>query len=577
KDRSYDSYRLTTDLHATPDGTFLVDLPDGSYDVRVTFGDAIRVRDQVEVFVQGDSVDTVSTDAGQFIARTYTASVDGVTSSQLALRFVDRGGETSRAAIAAILVTSSTGDMVAAFDFGTNESALEPSFTRVTAESLYAPEAGFGWQDAADFVVSTPDRDLRSDQPHTNFKLSSRGEYVALVSPDGRVVSEHGPDGADYPVQVPDVAYGFATESSALLPDDESFSYLVPTAADAGLGTSWTEPAFDDATWTTTELIGLSQGVGFANHTKFDGLFATDVESDMKAVNSSLWIRQEFDVPDPQAIAGLRLDMQFDDGFVAFLNGVEVARALAPDELAWDSIATESGLQDTSISRFFVGVGADRLLTGTNVLAIQGLNRNAIDGDFLIRPQLVAAAPLDADTAPVGYLDVPTPGTPNSLLRSAAVTFDRPSGVFIDPFTLRLAVATPGATIRFTTDGTVPDETSPVYDDNRPLSITATTLVQAGAFTPDFASSILSSAWYTTVDSDLAAFSSNLPVVTLDNFNDGRLLPADPFQFNAMSIYEPDRETGRTTLTGVPALETRAGIKVRGSSTAGNPKQSFAL
>jgi len=576
KDRSYDSYRLTTDFHATPDGTFLADLPDGTYHVRVTFGDAARVRDQVEVFVQGQSVDTVSTPAGKFVAKTYTANVDSATSSQLALRLVDRGGETGRAAIDAIIVTSSTGETVASFDFGTDASPVEPGFTQVTAASLYSPETGFGWRDAADFVLSTPDRNLRSNEPHTNFKLSSAGDHVAIVSPDGTITSQHGPDGTDFPPQRTDVSYGFPNESSTLLVDDQSFSYLVPTEAEADLGTAWTAPAFDDTGWVTTDGIGLSQGIGFGPGTSFAGLFATDVADAMRSVNSSLWIRQEFDVTDPQAVAGLTLNMQFDDGFVAFLNGVEVARAAAPDQLVWNSAATESRLQNTSISRFFVGTGADRLVAGTNVLAIAGLNRSVVDGDFLIRPQLVAAAPIDVSTAPVGFLDVPTPGSPNSLLRSAAVTFSQPSGVFVDPFTLRLAVDTPGATIHFTTDGTMPDESSPIYDENSPLSITTTTLVQAVAFAPGFAASTPSTAWYSTVDSDIGSFSSNLPVVTLDNFSNG-IVPQNSFQFNAFSIYEPDSETGRTRLTGSPTLETRAGLKIRGSSTAGRPKPTFTL
>ncbi|MFV2067362.1 MAG: CotH kinase family protein, partial [Pirellulales bacterium] len=214
KDRSDDSYRLTTDFHATPDGTFLVDLPEGSYEIRLTLGDATRVRDQVAIHLQGELVDTVSTDAGEFAAKTYSASLDGTTSSQLAIRLVDQGGVTSRAAIGAIVITSAAGAEVGRFDFGNDGSALEPGFTRVTSSSVYSAGAGFGWQGSADFVLSTPDRGLTFTELHTNFKLRSRGEYVALVSPGGVVVSEFGPAGSDYPFQLNDVSYGLPVDGS---------------------------------------------------------------------------------------------------------------------------------------------------------------------------------------------------------------------------------------------------------------------------------------------------------------------------------------------------------------------------
>ena len=51
---------------------------------------------------------------------------------------------------------------------------------------------------------------------HTNFKLSAGGEYLALVSPSGTVISEFGPAGSDYPSQSDDVSYGLhpSTEAS---------------------------------------------------------------------------------------------------------------------------------------------------------------------------------------------------------------------------------------------------------------------------------------------------------------------------------------------------------------------------
>ncbi|MCF7973211.1 MAG: CotH kinase family protein [Phycisphaerae bacterium] len=56
--------------------------------------------------------------------------------------------------------------------------------------------------------ASQKDRREPGSELHTNFKLSSEGEYLALVHPDGyTVASQFAPA---YPIQVPDVSYGLA-------------------------------------------------------------------------------------------------------------------------------------------------------------------------------------------------------------------------------------------------------------------------------------------------------------------------------------------------------------------------------
>ena len=45
---------------------------------------------------------------------------------------------------------------------------------------------------------------------------------------------------------------------------------------------------------------------------------------------SSAYIRVLFTVNDPAEVTGLTLLMRYDDGFVAYLNGVEIANRLAP-------------------------------------------------------------------------------------------------------------------------------------------------------------------------------------------------------------------------------------------------------
>ena len=51
-------------------------------------------------------------------------------------------------------------------------------------------------------------------------------------------------------------------------------------------------------------------------------------------------MRIPFTVADPSAFASLTLRVLYDDGFVAYLNGTEVARRNAPAALAWNSKAS---------------------------------------------------------------------------------------------------------------------------------------------------------------------------------------------------------------------------------------------
>ena len=63
----------------------------------------------------------------------------------------------------------------------------------------------------------------------------------------------------------------------------------------------------------------------------------------MVGQTASAYLRTEFEIDGSvPAFDSLNLDVNFDDGLVAYLNGVEVARQNAPDTLAWDATATRT-------------------------------------------------------------------------------------------------------------------------------------------------------------------------------------------------------------------------------------------
>ena len=122
----------------------------------------------------------------------------------------------------------------------------------------------------------------------------------------------------------------------------------------------------------------------------FGEVIGTDVESLMYGQNATAFLRLAFSATalTVNEIAQLTLKMKYDDGFVAYLNGVEVARRNAPDTVSWNSLATNIAPVNLDFEVINVSAHASNLLTGTNVLAIHGLNSDPSDGQFLIVPEL---------------------------------------------------------------------------------------------------------------------------------------------------------------------------------------------
>jgi len=124
----------------------------------------------------------------------------------------------------------------------------------------------------------------------------------------------------------------------------------------------------------------------------------TDVWSDMLGVNSSMWGRIEFNITEvPATIDTLTLRMKYEDGFVAYLNGVEVERQnFFPDPCTphWNSMALidrPDALAKTFVE-FDISDHISDLQMGANVIAIHGLNYSANDPNFLLLPELIAVS-----------------------------------------------------------------------------------------------------------------------------------------------------------------------------------------
>lgn len=176
---------------------------------------------------------------------------------------------------------------------------------------------------------------------------------------------------------------------SADLLSGTSAQWLVP--ADASLEATWNATAPPPVGAGFTEGEGL--GIGFETRPgTFDPYITTHVLESMVTINASIYLRYGFSIPADRQFQTLTLGMRYDDGFVAYLNGTEIARRNAPDSvIEWDSTASASHRDADAIEfvDFDLTESVGLLLPGEdNLLAIQGMNKTAGGSDFLIMPRL---------------------------------------------------------------------------------------------------------------------------------------------------------------------------------------------
>ncbi|MEE8452309.1 MAG: lamin tail domain-containing protein, partial [Thermoguttaceae bacterium] len=226
---------------------------------------------------------------------------------------------------------------------------------------------------------------------------------------------------------------------------------------------------------------------GSSATTEFVRLIDTDVEDVMWDVNASMFVRMPFTLTaeDLSQLESLRLSMQYDDGFVAYLNGTEIARSNAPPSPTYSSSATAERTENQAVAREDIDVSAylGALVVGENVLAIQAMNYAADDKDFLVLPELGQILYLGAGEH---YFAVATPGAPNAeeyWLQVEDTKFSVDRGFYDAPINVQITTATEDAEIYYTLDSSEPSATNgTLYVAGSPISINRTTALRARAF-----------------------------------------------------------------------------------------------
>jgi hypothetical protein len=163
---------------------------------------------------------------------------------------------------------------------------------------------------------------------------------------------------------------------------NQTWTYLVPTAEPAA---SWRVPG--------TTLTGWNTGVGGVG-------FGDNDDGTLIPTATSVYLRKSFTLTGTNLneIERLILHMDYDDGFVAYLNGVEIARAnlgTVGTIPAFNTLATNheaTGYQGLAIDDFEIPFStfSSLLVQGENVLAIQVHNVTATSTDLTSNAYLSA-------------------------------------------------------------------------------------------------------------------------------------------------------------------------------------------
>ncbi|MES2706045.1 MAG: lamin tail domain-containing protein [Verrucomicrobiota bacterium] len=442
--------------------------------------------------------------------------------------------------------------------------------------------------------ASGKDRAAAGQNPHTNFSLAIGGEYLALVRPDSTASTEWAPA---FPLQYVDTSYGLSTNvlEETWVRESSSLKAFVP--ADTALIPQWRGAGFNDTAWTSGTF-----GVGYVNsgtNPEINVNFGSASATPMSGTGRHSYIRVPFTVADPALVQSLKLRVNYDDGFVAWVNGTRVANSAgAPtsDPISPTALVANHGA--AGFEDFVLPAAAVTSLTaGANVLAIEGMNTTVASSDAFLTAQLLAVL-TSAGTGETGYFATATPGLPNggvnSLQLPVSVTPSRASGTFSAPFSLTLAAEEAGQEIRYILADPAgspgagiaePAANSTLYTG--PIAISASKLLRAAVFKGGQRGRTLTAEYLlletAAGSNNTSSFTSILPVMVMDDHGGGQPVDSGSGTFTAsmLHLFQPvdgvTRLADAATGSAIADVFSRAGARVRGSSSAGFAKKSYGL
>ncbi len=248
--------------------------------------------------------------------------------------------------------------------------------------------------------------------------------------------------------------------------------------------------------------------------------------------------------------------------------------------------------------------GKNRATAGAELHTNFTLSNAAGKYAALVRPDLTAATAITypeqfADNsygltvhqpAREKYFTVPAPDALNSDGQTSVkdgITFSPEPGTFTGSTSVTLAATPAAGTLRYTTSGRLPEFDSTAV--SAAVSLTAGTNLRAAVIFPGERYGATASGAYLRLAPDVQAFTSPLPVLIVSNHGagavpgisargpngDGSDVVAVAMQPQSLTLLQA--AAGATALTSPVVTTSRAGLKVRGSSSFTFAEKSYSL
>jgi hypothetical protein len=188
---------------------------------------------------------------------------------------------------------------------------------------------------------------------------------------------------------------GTYAQSDALLPVGSEWRYN-----DKGedLGVAWREPGFDDSAWKRGKAP-LGYGVD-------DIKAALSFGNDPNQKRPTYYFRTSFTVADPTVLPNMLMKIRYDDGFIAYLNGREIARGSFPPgrEISFATLADEhvDKGQRLLFETFNLTSQRSAFVAGKNVLAVEVHQHSPTSTDMVLDVSLELATSRTAPQIMIG-------------------------------------------------------------------------------------------------------------------------------------------------------------------------------